>query len=104
MTREEAYALVTDVLAAHHGMSEQFHLLDACVGSTVESPLSDACWKTMDVLIECVSALIGDEREWLSWYIWENDCGNKGLEASRPDGTMAPVSTVADLLAVVGCA
>lgn len=37
-----------------------------------------------------------DEKDWISWHIYENDFGKNGLEAGY-DGKLKPITTPADL-------
>jgi len=56
---------------------------DACFDAGVldiDGNLYTAIWKTHDGLLDMI-----DEFDWLSWYLYENDCGAKKMEAGHDD-------------------
>lgn len=97
MTNEERKELIQKVVDRHVAMSCVFDDLMRIVGECVESPLWEEVWATADLLIESVSELIGDDNASLNWYINENGCGAKLLEAGV-NGDMRRIGTVEDLL------
>lgn len=63
-----------------------------------ESKASSALWKMFDFYTEMLSERLGDDLEWLPWFIHENDAGRRGFEASAPGMKRAiKVSTLKDL-------
>ena len=66
---------------------------------------SDTClYRFVDDLvndqIQLVAALIGDTKEGLDWFIYENECGEKGHEAGF-EGNMRSIKTAEDYLWLV---
>lgn len=43
-----------------------------------------------------VSKQIGETKDGIEWFVWENDCGAKGLEAGKVGGEMEPIRTADD--------
>lgn len=100
MTNDERKELVQKVIDRHVAMSCVFDDLMRIVGECVESPLWEEVWATADLLIETTSKLIGDESAWLNWFINENGCGAKRLEAGF-DGKLKRIGSVDDLLRLI---
>lgn len=65
-----------------------------------ESPLYIIPWNLMDAYTRAVSARIGDQFEWLSWYWADNDMGAKAMEA-QIDGKTYKVRTLKQLARVI---
>lgn len=53
-----------------------------------------------DDQIKLVAAIIGDSKENLEWFIYENECGDNGCEAGI-DGDMREIRTAEDYLWLV---
>ena len=70
------------------------------VGCDPEAPIWTVIGKSNTMLIEQTAKLIGDEGEWLSWYVWENDCGRRGFEAGY-DKNMTSIKTAAHLAKLI---
>lgn len=67
-----------------------------------ESPLIEAAYSVFDSYTECLSEVIGDKDEWLVWYCWENNMGERkfgvyldGEEKERP---IESLEDLADLI------
>lgn len=70
------------------------------LGCAPEAPLFANLYAIRDGYMDQVAAAIGDTTGWLSWFVYDNDHGRRGLEAGI-DGDMRPIKTAADLLWVV---
>lgn len=62
-----------------------------------ESPMFEAANLLRDALTKTVANALNDEYGWVEWFVYENDLGNKALEAGYPN-KMKPVRTAKDLL------
>lgn len=51
--------------------------------------------------INIVATLIGDTKAGLNWFLFENECGDKGYEAGIDEGEVRPIKTVEDYLWLV---
>jgi len=100
--RSEAERWLRELLKAKEELDNQWEALRLLVGVETESPFGAAAWRPIELLIEVVAELIGDQIDAVSWFIWDNESGAKGLEHSLPDGMMREVETVHDLLDVLG--
>jgi hypothetical protein len=48
---------------------------------------------SVDMLME----LAEDEYGWVDWYVFENECGSKGLEVRDEDGSLLSSKTIGDV-------
>ena len=101
MNRDEAAKWLNDLVSAKHALDEQWDALRALLGMTPESPFSEAAWRPFELLVDAVAELLGGSKS-VSWFVWDNDCGAKGMDHALPDGTLRTVATVDDLLDVMG--
>ena len=102
MDRMELGELLREVIECKQQLDQQWERLEGILGTVIDSPFGVACWKPMDLLIEYVDASLCCGHSTLEWFIWDNDCGAKGLRHSLPDGEMRLVESVDDLLDVLG--
>ena len=61
-----------------------------------ESALYDIPYRLMDAYTSAVSAQVGDQDEWLSWFWADNEMGRKKLEAMI-NGKHRKIRTLKDL-------
>lgn len=86
----EWYTQFTIIDSAWTSLEKSFRGLDA------ESMIGMALWGTFGEYSKLVSLLVGDESEWLSWYCWDNDMGEKGFKAGKK-GRLRSIKTIEDL-------
>lgn len=63
----------------------------------IDSKIFDTTYKCFDRYKEFVSEAVGDNSDWIGWYIYDNDCGEKELEAGF-DHDLRSIKTVEDLV------
>lgn len=102
VTRSEANRWLNAVAFAKTVLDAQWEDFAESVNGSPDSPLGLAVWRPMELLIDCVAKLLGDDAGTIDWFFWDNDGGEKGLEHSLPCGEMRAVKTVDDLLDVLG--
>ena len=100
--RSDAERCLRKMTEVKQELDKQWASLHRSIGLETESPFGIASWKPITMLIECVETIVGDEIGAVSWYVWDNEYGRKGLEHSLPDGSMRKVRTIDDLLDVLG--
>lgn len=61
------------------------------------SPVHEAIWGTFNELSDMVAEKLSDHDGWIGWFIWENDCGAKGLSA-KVNGVTKNIRTINELL------
>jgi hypothetical protein len=96
-----ALALLTAWQARHDALQKLMTSITAVLGLEVESPLLEAMWSTFDDYTKTLAALLGDHSDWMGWYQSENEMGAKGM-AGGYDGNLTPVTTLGDLLSLIG--
>ena len=99
MNRDETKALIERLVECHlAGESARLQAAKA-IGCRPENPLFDAMFKMEQLAMESVAKLIGDGGQWLEWFIWENDCGKRGMQCSvGTTSEMKAIHTIDDLL------
>jgi hypothetical protein len=71
-------------------------------GGNPESPWARAMFSVFEAYTDSVSQIVGDDDEWLSWFIWDNDCGKRGLKAKAASWKRErPIKTAQDLVEIV---
>ena len=62
-------------------INEVYNLLKVAFDANPDSKAIKPMFKLFDDYTKSVSAIIGDEADWLSWYAWENDFGKREFTA-----------------------
>lgn len=92
--------IINKLLADHKNISDAWDALAKVVGMDYESALGRATWFAFDNYVSAVSAAVGDDGDWISWFIHENDCGQRAMQAGY-DGKLKKVKTVKDLVKLI---
>lgn len=71
--------------------------LDCLFEGSNDSPVLEAIWGTFQELSDMVTEKLSDHDGWIGWFIWENDCGAKGLSA-KVNGVTKNIRTINELL------
>lgn len=100
ITRQQKIHLLDDLIAAHDAVNAQLDSLRVTLDPYPGCPLYNAVFELLNVAIASTSAAIGDNGEWIAWFVTENDCGRKGYEAGHSDN-LRPVRAVEDLLDLI---
>lgn len=51
-----------------------------------DAALTEAFYHTQEAAIKTLSKLIGDDQDWLLWFVYDNNFGDSGLEVSFNNG------------------
>ena len=81
MTHDERVAAIERVCSVIKAGDDAFVGLAKVVGCDPEAPIWTALHVAHGALIRTTATLISDSDEWLSWFIYENDMGAKGMQA-----------------------
>ena len=100
MTRKETIILLNVWLETYHELDMQYESLRKLVGGNAESPLFNATYRAFERYTDMLAKLVGDRDGWLCWFLYENDCGEKGHEATI-NGKTINVRCVKDLERVI---
>lgn len=92
MTAEEIKLLIEDAIEHHHQIEA---VTKDLYPSKVWTVVIDLC----ESHVKQVAHRIGDKKEWLEWFMYENDFGARGFEASPGDEhPMRKIETIDDLV------
>lgn len=59
-------------------------------------PLHEAIWRAFQNLLAQI-----DSHDWISWFIYENGCGEKAMQASAPGLVSQPITTTGQLAELI---
>lgn len=79
MTDKHAITLIETCVAQYKRLNAAFDAIDK-VFSVANTEIYEAAWGAFDKYVEAVSELIGDDSEWIDWFIYEAKCGEKDLK------------------------
>ena len=100
MTDKQALNLLETWLDHYNDVNKVFDKLDDLTGSAPDSKLQNPVWQMFQAYTGVVSALIGDDGEWLYWYLYDNEQGKREMEA-EVNGKTRKIKTLKDLLKVI---
>jgi hypothetical protein len=80
MTASQMLPLLQSWKDRHAELSAQMDALSVPLGGTFDGPLFNAVWMTWDAYTDQLAHRLGDEHDWLQWFVSENDMGRKGME------------------------
>ncbi len=83
LTRKEKLELIDGCISLYKSTNETWDDFEKITMASPESPLFNSIWRIFEKYVDMLSKLIDDDFNWLSWYIYENDCGKNELEAKN---------------------
>ena len=94
---------IRELVGAFRELEHVYDKLDSLIGVNCDSALFRTAYDMFGKYLESVAIVVGDDCGRLSWYIWDNECGKRGLTASVGNREIA-VRTPEQLLSVIrGC-
>ena len=79
-------------------ISEYYEILSDTIGMEPEGKLGDNLYLLHEYTVSVLEELIaGEDYGWIEWYIWENDYGEKEMEAG-PKEDLRKIKNVDDLI------
>lgn len=78
-----------------------YKLFRDAFGAEPDAPAMDPLFKLWDAYTAAIGELVGDGEDWLSWYEYECDMGERPKEVSFPDGREIVVATLEDLAGLI---
>jgi hypothetical protein len=61
----------------------------------IDGKLFTAIWSAFDTMLKII-----DQHDWISWYLFDNDCGKRKMEAGH-DGKLSKISTPKQLAQLI---
>lgn len=99
MTKKEVLVLLKEWERSYKELCKQFDKLHE-VFPFNEAPLEDSVFVTFDNYTKVLSKLVGDKAEWLDWYCFENNFGEKKMKVKTGDKEKA-IKNFNDLIEVL---
>jgi hypothetical protein len=96
MNTEEKIKLIEEVIKRYKELSKGMDEVSALFGSA-DSNFTNSVWNTFDAYVDCVGKLIGDEFDYINWFIFENDCGKGHMECGF-EGKEYKIKNIKDLV------
>lgn len=81
MKKQEELELLTKWLSTCKKATEQIDQAIALFGGCAEVGMNKALYDLIEDYTNQVSARLGDRFEFASWYLWDNEAGENGLDA-----------------------
>ena len=97
MTQLEKLKILDDVVSSHKSLEDMCNKLEAFTGIAHDALIFNTMREVAELSQDYAKQLVGDDNNWLDWYIYENDCGSKELKASI-GLRMRKIKTTKDLL------
>jgi len=102
MTKAERIKLLEECLARLRQMDDVNKTLIQLFNGSFEAPAHACFYDLFIAYSRLVSEKVGDDSDWLGWFIFDNDCGKKALEAKAGSWKKArKIRTVKDLEAII---
>lgn len=79
--KQELIKAITKVVVNYQKMDEAWTTALKVFDGSPENPLYIATWGVFDDYIDLVNELHCIDDDWLHWFIYDNECGEKKMEA-----------------------
>jgi len=90
-------AVITKIVASYQKLDAATEAVMLVGAMDIEGPLHSAIWESFSLMLE-----LCDKDDWISWYIFENDCGTKGMKAKgSAKSKMAEIKTPLQLAKII---
>lgn len=101
MTFEEKVAKIKELVEIYLELDSIYSEFYIATNSPPDSPLFKPVFKLLDKHIETISAIVGDKSDWLSWYIFDNNCGYGDLAVQIAGEEEKKVESVEELVKLI---
>lgn len=100
MDRTERKKIIVELIQHRIDFNYLFDDLNNILGIDIEGRLAGKMFSLFKFTLEQTALAIGDKQDWLEWFVYENDCGAKKMEAGYDDN-LKPICTVDDLIDLI---
>lgn len=97
MTKDEKLKLLEIWIKRFHAIQKAYDDAKALLGASPESPMVTAMYDAFQGYTDALGAQIGDQSNWLDWYLWDNDAGKRGFQAGEK-GKERPIRNLKHLV------
>lgn len=87
---------IEQILADYHRLESACEVARQAGCLDIEGPLHSAIWITFGNMLTH-----SDPHDWITWFIYENDCGKKALSACGPGQALRPIRTPRQLARLI---
>ena len=98
--KKRAIELITELCQRKKDIDKDYENINKLFGIIPESPFFQTSYLTFDFALRIIVEMVRDKNEWIDWYIYENKCGEKELEAGKK-GKMKKIKTVKQLVDLI---
>jgi len=99
METQEKVELIKKIVEYHINLNKSFDDIEKIFGSYPEGRFWDRVWSLFDLTVKLAQDAVGDEADWINWYLWENS--SKGNKVILEDGTEIIVDSVEKLVQII---
>lgn len=97
LTEPDYWETTADAVVAHYKRLEAaMNAADDAGCIDPDGPLFDAVWGAFEEMLNLV-----DRDGWIHWFIYENQCGKRGLNASEPGKKPRNIRTTKQLAKLI---
>ena len=102
LNKAERIALLDEWLKEFQQIEATCAAIEALFGTSTEGRIQTHLHGLFEQYSRLVAIQVGDDWKWLDWFIWDNDCGKKGMEAKSISWKKARrIRTTKDLEAII---
>lgn len=102
MTKAERIELLDEWLNEFEKVESTCSLIESLFGKGPEGRIQTHLHGLFESYSRIVSVQVGDDNAWLQWFLWDNDCGKRAMEAKAKSWKKArKIRTVKDLEAII---
>jgi len=100
MNKKDKKRIIESVVEQHKEVESLYDDMEKILGIIPEGRFSTTMFCLFDKHLDFAAELLGDEEEWLAWYIWDNNCGaDKGLV--KVNGKEKRIKNIDDLISIM---
>jgi hypothetical protein len=100
MTQDQELKSLETWLKCYKDLDKQFIAVNNLTGMTIDSPFGEVVWRSFERYTAILSDSIGDHGSWLDWYVYDNQCGERGFEVDI-NGKTTKIRTLKQLLKAI---
>jgi hypothetical protein len=86
LKRKEIKEKIKTVLQFHEELNDKWSALEKVLGADVSMGLGDLSWRLFDKYTDAIQREIGDDNQWVAWWIFDNKMGKNKLTAIPSTG------------------
>ena len=95
MNKEQFIKLMTVIKERHNSLENVYDKLDDIFGDVGDRFVANT---SLFPIIKVISDIVGDDNEWIEWYIYEKEWGTKeDMEVTDVNNNVVPSETLEDL-------